>query len=193
MASNQLLADLMSFVTSIYGFGKPVIVLELIFFIIVAQSMKGGGTAKDVGQAILFYVLEGLALFLMTLGALPTVMAVVGPQSFEPDLYLALMLVFATGGILFLWVDQHLRALPATAKAIPSSVFQVIIKTVGYLFVVFSALSIAMAIANAGGQTEDWWVVPLVSLAYGTLICFLTNPNVQEALWTDGTTKKRKK
>lgn len=186
---NQLLNELLQFMGAIYGFAKPIIVIELLMFIVVGQAMSTKASTQDLGRAVLCYLLEGLGVFLMMIGAMPTVMAAIGPHSFTPDLYLALMIVFATGGVLFLWVDQHLRTMPADATAIPGMIYNALIKTIGYLFIVFSAITIAMAIASESTRTEGWWVVPMVTLLFGIVICVLTLPDVKETLWTG---KKKK-
>lgn len=175
MQSSQLITELLGFGNILYAFAKPIIVLQVFAFLLLARTFESSKDPWKLAQAFFCYIMEIVGIVLMSIGALPTIMAVLGSQGFSPDLYLGLLLVFAAGGILFLWIDQFVRNMDKQTRLLPELIFVYTIKTFGYLSVIFAVLSLSLSITSGALGTPGWWIVPLVTLAYGMLLSFLTS------------------
>lgn len=182
MQPEQLLQELFGFANTLYGVAKPIIILQLLAFLLIPQILQSRNP-KEVGHAIFCYLMEGLGLLLMSVGSIPTFIAAFSPSGLHPEVYLGLLLVFATGGILFLWHDQQIREMDAEVKAIPAAIYFYTIKTVGYLCVVFAALGIALSITLGAVSTAGWWTAPIVVLLYGCILCWFTSLEPYGLAW----------
>ena len=116
--------------------------------------MRGGPVLRLPGAA----VVTGLAA--MTPSAINT-----------PAVHLTLLLLFATGGILFLWVDQSVRHMNPDITRVPALLYTFALRTVVYVSIVLSALYLLLLSAFA--PTAGWWKAPSVLLAYSCLVAWL--------------------
>ena len=167
------LTTIFGFIGSFYGLVVPLCTLFFITILFLASMTVAGAKPKEIGKAIYTYVMHGTSILLMTIGALPTVFSVFAGVSYTGRTYIALLLVFAAGGLLFLMQDQEVRSLDNASKSIPEAIYMTTLKIIGNLLAVLSGLSIVLNIILASFQT-GWWVTPFVLLLYGLLLSWCT-------------------
>lgn len=175
MVENPL-STIFGFIGSFYGLVLPLLTLFFLTVLFMASMMQPGAKAKLVGDAIYNYLMHGVSVLLMTIGALPTVFSVFAGVAYTGRTYIALLLVFASGGLLFLVQDQAARDLDATSKAVVEAVYITTLKVIGNLMTLLSAVSIFLSIVLAS-FAPGWWVTPFVLLLYGLLLSWCTRGN----------------
>lgn len=167
------LATIFGFIGSFFGLVLPLGLVFLVGFLFLVSSQAAGSKPKAIGDAIYTYAMHGLSVLLMTTGALPTIFSVFAGVAYTGRTYIALLLVFAAGGLLFLMQDQVVRNLDDASKAIPEAIYMTVLKLVGNGLVILSALSIFLSIVLAS-FTPGWWVTPFILLLYGLLLSWCT-------------------
>lgn len=128
-----------------YGAWLPVGVLCILSLVALAGIMRGGN-AWNVAYATYCYLAESIGIMLIAAGSLPVLHAVMTQGLFEGSSYASLLLIFAAGGILFLWHDAKLRQIDAAAKAVPEAIFYFSWKLIGLLLASFALLSLILSI-----------------------------------------------
>jgi hypothetical protein len=174
MDAQQFLLDMFTFMQSIFGLLAGVIALELAAFLLLARHITESRNPDDVGRAIFGYMMLTVGMLLMSLSAIPTLISVFGSAGFTVEIYFGLVLIFAIGGLLYLWHDYRVRELPADAVRLPKLIYHFFVKTIGQLSLVLAVLYFTMSLALQGTDTEGWWSMPLTILLYGLLLTFLT-------------------
>jgi len=167
------LTTIFGFIGSFYGLVVPLCTLFFIAILFLASMTVAGAKPKEIGKAIYTYVMHGTSILLMTIGALPTIFSVFAGVSYTGRTYIALLLVFASGGLLFLMQDQEVRNLDSASKSVPEAIYMTTLKIIGNLLMVLSGLSIVLNIVLASFQA-GWWVTPFVLLLYGLLLSWCT-------------------
>ena len=172
MVENPL-STIFGFIGSFYGLVVPLLTLFFLTVLFLASLTVSGAKPKSVGEAIYCYVMHAVSVLLMTIGALPTVFSVFAGVAYTGRTYIALLLVFACGGLLFLMQDQAVRKLDAASKAVVEAIYMTTLKVIGNLMALLSAISIFLSIVLAAFQ-PGWWVTPFVLLLYGLLLSWCT-------------------
>lgn len=172
MTDNPLLT-IFGFIGTFYGLVVPLLVILGLTLLYLASLAYPGAKPKGVGEAIYCYLLHGISVMLMTIGALPTVYSVFASVSYYGRTYVGLLLVFACGGLLFLIQDQAVRTLDSASKAVVESVYMLTLKIIGNVLTLLTALSILLNVV-LGSYKEGWWVTPFVLLLYGMLLSWTT-------------------
>ena len=172
MVENPL-STIFGFIGSFYGLVVPRLIIFFLSVLFIASMMNPGAKPKAVGEAIYTYLMHGASVLLMTIGALPTVFSVFAGVAYTGRTYIALLLVFACGGLLFLVQDHALQSLDAASKAVAEAVYLTTLRVIGNLLALLSALSIFLSIVLASFQV-GWWVTPFVLLLYGMLLSWCT-------------------
>ena len=167
------LTTIFGFIGSFYGLVVPLFVLFFLAILFLTSMIVPGAKPKEVGQAIYTYIMHGTSVLLMTIGAIPTVFSVFAGVAYTGRTYIALLLTFACGGLLFLMQDQEIRNLHSASKAIPEALYITTLKVIGNLLALLSTLSIFLSIVLMSFQ-PGWWVVPFVLLLYGLLLSWCT-------------------
>lgn len=159
-----------------YGLLLPVALLLIITLMFIPSVvLGGGGKVMQVGKAIYCYLLQAVGIMLMTLGGLPAIYGVLARQPYESSTYLALLIVFATGGLTFLWHDHLARTVDGASRAVPHAIYLYTFKVLGYIMMVLSAVSIVLTLLLGSDiPAADWWVMPLMLLLYGILLSWCT-------------------
>ena len=174
MQTGQFLTELLGFGRIITSVLQPLLLISILIFLLVPRD----GSKKELEQhsdAIFGHCMLVVGVILMSITAIPTLMAVVSPIAFEPHEYLGLLLIFAAGGIVYLWVDQHLRTLNAAVLKMPSVVYKMTIKFIGSVSLLYSAISLSLAIAFQATHAAGWWSLSFVSFFYGGILCWFTS------------------
>lgn len=154
----------------------PFLLVLLLALVIIASASVSGAKAPKVGQATFHYLLQGLGILFMTVGALPTLLSVLMGPPLPGRIYMSLLWVFLVGGALFLWHEQAAERLDHASTAVPQAIFLTIIRTIGYLVALFSGLSLLLAVA-LNRMPAHWWVAPVVLFLYGSLLCWSAGSN----------------
>lgn len=175
MVENPL-STIFGFIGSFYGLVVPLLIVLFLTFLFLASMLNSGAKAKGVGEAIYTYLMHGTSVLLMTIGALPTVFSVFAGVAYTGRTYIALLLVFACGGLLFLVQDHAVHSLDSASKAVSEAIYMTTLRVIGNLLALLSALSIFLSIVLASFQ-PGWWVTPFVLLLYGLLLSWCTKGN----------------
>lgn len=157
-----------------YGLMLPVIILAIFAFLTLPMVFRPSIRAEAICRAVYCYLAQMLGILLMTAGGLPALYAVFTSQPVTELTYVGFLIVFGTGGILFLWHDAQLRYLDPASKAIPEALFFVTWKFAGLLITVMTGLSFALRLMLVENRTDNWWVVHMIMLLYGILLSWFT-------------------
>jgi hypothetical protein len=168
-----------------YGVLLPLLTLSL-FALIAASAMQTGKSIEGVAKSTYCYLAQFLGILLMSLGALPTVYAVLSGNPLSTPTYLALLGVFAGGGLTFLWHDALAQTISASARAVPFALYFYTIKFLGALAFILSALTLLLLPTIAASLPANWWVMPTTILLYGLLLSWFTRTQGEE--WSMFTT-----
>lgn len=172
MVDNPL-STIFAFIGSFYGLVVPLLTVTFLTILFFAGMQAQGAKAKAVGEAIVCYLMHAVSVLLMTIGALPTVFSVFAGIAYTGRTYVALLLVFAAGGLLFLIQDQAARGIDAASKSVIEAIYMNTIKLIGNLVALLAALSLLLSIVLAS-FSAGWWVAPFVYLLYGLLLSWCT-------------------
>ncbi len=163
-----------------YGAVLSMLVLHTLALLFIPSMLYPGAKPWAVGKAAYCYVLQFVGVFLMSIGGIPAVYGVVQkliiPQvSFTTQTYLALLLVFAVGGLTFLWHEHMALTIDDASRKVCASIFLFTIKLIGYFLMMFSALSILLTMLFAGKTLGVVLpVMPLILFFYGLLLSWST-------------------
>lgn len=155
------------------GWLLPIIVIAGLALLYIA-TMRNDSRPYDQLRALYCHFVQLIGILLMTAGALPAVYAVFAPQPLATATYIGLLLVFAIGGLLFLWHDARLKEIDPVARAMADAIFYHGWKLTGLLVTVFTGLSFVLRSMLAEAQTPGWYTVHLTMLLYGLTICMFT-------------------
>ena len=201
MAIGTFLAEFFDFIGWFYQLAKPVILVQLVLFLFLPLMVRDKGDPRETARALFSYMMQVVAIILMTISILPTVIAVLAQQELSVEISLSLLLLFATGGILFLWCNQNVRDLPDEARIIPELIYRNLLKVVGYLCILAAALMLAFSTSFDFGNLGRWWIQPVILILYGGLLCWITSgdpkvdmlfgPQPDEPVKAKTTSKKR--
>ena len=172
MVENPL-STIFGFIGSFYGLVVPLVTIFFLTVLFHASMAAPGAKPKQVGEAIYCYLMHAVSVLLMTIGALPTVFSVFAGVAYTGRTYIALLLVFAFGGLIFLMQDQAARGLDHASKSVAEAVYMTTLKVIGNLMALLSAISIFLSIV-LGSFQPGWWVTPFVLLLYGMLLSWCT-------------------
>lgn len=169
MSAASPLSFFLSPVGVFYSVTVPVLLLLLLALILLASTSTPGAKAGQVTRAAFHYIMQGIGIVLMTVGAIPTLTSVLGGPPYPGRVYMSLLWVFLVGGALFLWNEQCTQKIEHASLAVVHALFVTTVKTIGYVVALFSGL--VLLIQTALGQyPAHWWVSPVVLLLYGILL-----------------------
>jgi len=181
METNQFLLEIFTFVRSIFSVILGAIAIQLLVFLFLAPSLERSSNAKTMAQAIFSFFMLAIGITMMSLSAIPTLIATLGQGGFPMEIYLGLVLIFSAGGLICLWHEYRLRNMDASIKRIPQLIFQYTIATVGQLSLVLAVLYLALALTLQNTTTEGWWSMPLSLFIYGLFLCGITQRTCKTA------------
>ena len=169
----QPLATVFGSVGVVYGRLVAIVLSMLFSFFLIASLVSSNANPSRVAQAIFCFVMMGIGILLMTVAALPTVTSVLAGTSYASATYVGLLIVFATGGCIFLWHDHWVHSLDSGSRLVPSLIFIYTVKVIGSLTGLLAGLSIVLTII-LGGAEEGWWIMPVTLLLYGFVLYMST-------------------
>ncbi len=164
----------------LFALQLPLYILLLLAFLFVPSILTAGARSLSVGKAIYCFLMQGVGVVMMSMGALPALYSVlankvVGQQPFTTNTYLGLLIVFAVGGLIFLLHEHLARTVDEPSRAIPYAIYFFTFKIIGVLALLFGCmgllLSMLFGIANT---TAGWWIMPTIILLYGLVLSYCT-------------------
>ncbi|MBI3619420.1 hypothetical protein HY213_05310 [Candidatus Peregrinibacteria bacterium] len=158
-----------------FGIMAAVGVLELLTLGFIPALLQRDAAPKLVGKAIYCYLMQMFGILLMTLSGLPAVGSVLAGLSYSSSVYLALLIIFTLGGLIFLWHENVAHTIDDASRAVPFAIFYYTFKTVG--FVLMSSTVLFLILTMLLHQTEldpTWWVSPVLFFLYGILLSWST-------------------
>ncbi len=167
------LSALFNSVGLFYVLFLPIMAIQLFALLAIPVMLRPGMRTLDVGRALFSYASQTVGILLMSLGGLPTLYSVLANEPLNTGTYTALLLIFAVGGLTYLWHDSALRHIDAAAKAVPRMIFACAWKFLGLLVVLFTFLSLALRLSTGGPiPDQSWWIMHLALIFYGILLTY---------------------
>jgi len=164
------------FIGVFYGVLLPLVLIQFLALLFIPTLLNHKGDAIEAGKAIYCIILQGLGLILLTTGSIPTVYSVLSGNLLQDRQYLALILIFAVGGFLFLWHDYLLLSVDKSVRVIPQTILFFAVRLVGIAAIVFSVLSLVLsALLQQGPLEPTWWIIHTIVFIYGTLLWWCTS------------------
>ena len=170
----SLVAGLTSSPAFVYGVLVPLVLVQLLALLFIPSLLAAPAKARAIGEALHSYCLQAFGVMLMTVGSLPTVYSVLAGVSYTGGTYFGLLLIFAAGGGLFLWQDQHATTLDSAARAVPAAIFLLTFRMLGQVTLVLALLSFLLSITMGSTEAMGWWVMPVLMGCYGGLVAWCT-------------------
>ena len=151
----------------------PIMAIQLFALLAIPVMLRPGLRTLEVGKALFSYASQTAGILLMSLGGLPTLYSVLASEPLTAGTYTALLLIFAVGGLTFLWHDSALHHIDAAAKAVPRMIFACAWKFLGLLIVLFSLLSLVLNLTIGGAvPSQGWWIMHVALIFYGILLTY---------------------
>ncbi len=153
--------------------------LQTLALLFIPSMLFPGAKPWMVGKAAYCYILMFIGIFLMSIGGIPAVYGVlqkliIPEATFSTQSYLALLLIFAVGGLTFLWHEHMVVSIDEASRRVCASVFHFTVKLIGYFVTTLSALAFVLTILFAGRMGVIFPVMPLILLVYGLLLSWAT-------------------
>lgn len=175
MMSASPLSMMFSSVGIFYALFLPVMAIQLFALLAIPALLRPGLKTFDVGRALFSYTSQTVGILLMSIGGLPTLFSVLTNQALTNGTYTALLIVFAVGGLTYLWHDAALLRLDPAARAVPRMVFACAWKFLGLLIVLLALLSLVLRFAFMGPPlTQNFWIMHLILVFYGVLLTHIS-------------------
>ncbi|MBI1812937.1 hypothetical protein HY285_05160 [Candidatus Peregrinibacteria bacterium] len=159
----------------VYGIVATVGVLELLTLGFIPALLQRDATPKAVGKAIYCYLMQMFGILLMTLSGLPAVGSVLAGLSYSSSVYLALLIIFTLGGLIFLWHENVSHAIDEASRAVPFAIYYYTFKTIGFVLMSTTLLFLILTMLLHQIELEPtWWVSPTIFFFYGGLLSWST-------------------
>lgn len=158
----------------------PLAVIQLFALIFIPSMLVPGAKPMAVGKAVYAYTMQTVGIILMVAGAFPALYGVlqklVYPEElYTTEIYIALLVLFATGGLLFLWHEQMAQTVDEMSRRVTDALFWFFWRAVGTLSVIVAVLSLLLTMLLTPQPLEPgWWIMSTLILAFGWLLCYAT-------------------
>lgn len=181
MMNSMSLLGLLQSQVLFYGVLLPVASLVLFFLLCVPAFLRSPARPMDIALAAFHCLAQSVGIVFMIAGSLPALQVVISNQALNATSYMGLLVVFAVGGILFLWNDVQLKHMSVASKEIPETLYFYAWKFIGLVIVLFSGISIALTLLFSPAAFQNGsWMTHVILFFYGLLISFftLTRPHI---------------
>ncbi len=164
----------------LYALILPILLLQLLAFLFIPSILTAGARSLSVGKAIYSFLMQGLGIIMMSMGALPSLFSVlssqvVGAAAFSTNTYLGLLIVFAVGGLIFLMHEHLARTIDEPSRAIPYAIYFFTFKIIGFVATLFGCLTLLLSMLfGVASITPGWWIMPVIILVYGLILSYCT-------------------
>lgn len=153
------------------------LLMHLMVGLFLMNHLSGSTDPTHSAEAVFGYTAQAFGIVLMSIGGIPALYGVLAERSLPVVAYLGLLLVFAIGGLLFMWQDTALRSLPKASTIIPASLSHVLWRFVGLLVMTVSLLSFLLQLlVDTPTLERSFWALHLTGMFYGMLLLLATRP-----------------
>ncbi len=157
----------------------PLAVMLTIAVALIPCLLSPGVRIGSAIKALYCVVLQTVGIGMMTAGALPAVYGVLkkfstGAEQFSAEMYLALLILFSIGGVVFLWHEQMAERIDDASRRVPALLFWYTFKTIGNLLILVGLLSFLFTMLLTQPLVGTWWMSPVVTVLYGLLLSWCT-------------------
>ncbi len=159
------------------------VVMSVYVLVLITALLADHAEPEDVGKAVFYVVMQFFGAALMTMSGLAAVIGVFARVDFPPFTYVAFLIVFGLGGIVFLRSEHRLRALDPASKVIPALLYRFTLKLIGMASAFLGGFSLlSYLLFPPLTVAPRWWVNPLVILLYGMFLAWsVRKPHAQNA------------
>ncbi|MFH0770573.1 MAG: hypothetical protein V1926_04305 [Candidatus Peregrinibacteria bacterium] len=175
------LAAIFSTVGLFYGMIIPFIVILLLVAFLIPSLLVPGTKAGAVLKATVCYLMMGIGVLLMTIAVLPTIASVFAGISYPSGTYVGLLILFLTGGFVFITYDRAVATVDPLSRSVPFLIYFSAFKIIGRVTVVLAFLSIVLTFSIGNAQEQGWWLLPVTALLYGLLLTWCTREKAKSA------------
>jgi hypothetical protein len=173
-------AGLFSTLGSSYTFLVPVVLFQLFALLLIASLVKGNARPEETARSVFAYLVQTTGILFMTFGGLPALYAVLARQPLTNALYIALLFVFAFGGLAFLWSDAYVRRIDSASRQIPETIYFYTWKFIGFLTLFLATLTFLLRLVLTEETLQSsWWVLHAVLFFYGVIVSWCTKSPVK--------------
>ncbi len=164
----------------VYAVLLPLVLLPLFALLCIPSLLTAGARPAAVGKAVYCYVLMAVGIVLMSVSGIPALYAVMeklvtGQDRFTTEVYVSLLLLFAGGGLTFLWHETMGATVDEASRRVSGTIFWYLWKMVGYVLMLLALLSFFLTMLLARESfAGTWWIMPLLLFLYGTLLSWVT-------------------
>lgn len=157
----------------------PLAVMLTIAIALIPCLLSPGVRIGSAIKALYCVVLQTVGVAMMSAGALPAVYGVLekfatGAERFSAEMYLALLILFSIGGVVFLWHEQMAERIDDASRRVPALLFWYTFKTIGNLLILAGLLSLLFTMLLTQPLVSTWWMTPVVTVLYGLLLSWCT-------------------
>lgn len=162
--------------------------LSLSVFLLIPSLFVPGARPLSAAKAVYCYLMETVGVVLLSIGGIPAVYAVMekfatGYERFSTEMYVALLMIFAAGGITYLWHESMAAKIDQTSQRVCAAIFHILWKALGYFLLMGSILTLFLLLLLAQDMLmPGWWILPTILLLYGWLLSWLTRDPKTAAL-----------
>jgi hypothetical protein len=175
-------------VGAIWSIALPLMILQIFALLFLPSLMVPGAKPSLVAMSVYCYLLQLIGLIMMTAGGLPALEGVlekivVGHDRFSTEMYLAMLILFAAGGLTFLWHEHMALTIDHASRRVCAVIFSGSLRLIGYLLCVFSAVSfLLMMLLMPGSMHAISGLLPTLLFLYGLLLLWCTRPSATPLL-----------
>ncbi len=179
-----------SFVGMMYGILVPLTITLVLSTVIGASMLQKDARPREIAQSLFCYLMMSLGVLLMSAGALPTIISVLAGVKLSGATYFTLLIVFSAGGMLFLWNDALVHAIPERSRMVPETIYIYLFRIIGHLLLFLWLLSLVVSMLNGLPEEKGWWIMPIIMIIYGGLFVWCTRPDTDENYFIASCCKK---
>ncbi len=148
----------------------------LLALLLLPSLMIAGAKPTETTKALYRYMLQGIGAILMTLSGLPALYGVITNRALPHNGYLALLVIFIFGGLIYLWNESHVEKVDDTSRLVPSLVFRYAFKFIAFFSMIAAVASVLSTVLFSSWPYPDfWWSSPVVFFGYGFFLSWCTH------------------
>ena len=201
LPSPSMILTTLSVPTIVVVFLFPIGLLLVLGLLMIPCMLQEGSRPSACIKAIYCYLLQLLGMVLMTIGALPASYGVIGKFATGSEIlsaegYLVLLILFATGGLTYLWHERMAEDIDDASRRVPALLFWYVCKLFGYCLTLSAVLWLILTMLMARDPLPPgWWSSPVILALYGLLLGWCTRTPMQSGFKTKpmiGSAKRKK-
>lgn len=159
----------------VYIILAPLVLVQFFTLLFIPSFLVPGAKPVGIVRAIYAYTMQSVGIVLMALGAIPALHGVLekfslSVERFSTEIYISLLILFATGGLVYLWHEQMAHTIDDASRRVSRALFTILWKTIGALLMILSLLSFLLTMLLSQSATGNWWIMPIVLFCFGWLL-----------------------